>query len=306
VVPAYQGESLSVLQPAGEVGVMVRSIILAARVLLFLVLVSGSSLNATDVSSASNTTAPFELGFDFLVIVHGRVGDLDGLKFILDTGSSHTVIDENVAHRLRLPRRPGKITNFDRDIPIEWMEIGELRAGPIRAARANVIVAKLNDYSEFTQGVDGIIGLDLLSRGKKLSIDYERHVVSFEAADTQDGGPAASQSFVVPIAVQGVRMSLIVDTGLRYVMLYKDRLRKGLPNVRTEGESRAAVIGRLHATQVNLPGVKIVGPETVATVFLIDEPENGNLFGIDGYLGPLSLHATRIELDFAGHRLRWQ
>jgi len=50
---------------------------------------------------------------------------------------------------------------------------------------------------------------------------------------------------------------------------------------------------------VNLPGVKIVSPETVETVFLIDGPENGNPFGIDGHLGPLSLHAKRLELDFA-------
>jgi predicted aspartyl protease len=285
---------------------MDRSIILAAGLLLFFALVSGSLLNAADVSPVISTTAPFELGFDFLVIVHGRIGELEGLKFILDTGSSRTVIDENVARRLRLPRRPGKITNFNRDVPVKWTEVGELRAGPIRAARANVIVVKLKDYSEFTQGVDGIIGLDLLSRGKKLFIDYERQVVSFEAVGGQDGGPVPSPSFVVPITVQGVRMSFLVDTGLRYFMLYKDRLRKDLPNVRTVGESRAAVIGRLHATQVNLPGVKIVGPETVATVFLIDEPGNGNLFGIDGYLGPLSLHARRIELDFAGHRFRWQ
>jgi len=285
---------------------MVRSISLAAGVLLFIALVSGSSLNAADVPPVSRTTVPFELGFDFLVIVRGRVGELGGLKFILDTGSSHTVIDENVARRLRLPRRPGKITSFDRDIPVEWTEIGELWAGPIRATRAKVIVTKLKDYSEFAQGVDGIIGLDLLSRGRKLSIDYERQVVSFEAAGGQDGGLTPSRSFVVPIAVQGMRMSLLVDTGVRYVMLYKDRLRKGLPNVRTEGESRAAVIGHLQATQVNLPGVKIVGPETVATVFLINGPENGDPSGIDGYLGPLSLHARSIELDFAGHRLRWQ
>ena len=83
-------------------------------------------------------------------------------------------------------------------------------------------------------------------------------------------------------------MTLLVDTGLHDVLLYKDRLRKGLPNLRTEGESRVAVIGRLHATKVNLPGVKIVGPETVETVFLIDGPEHGNPSGIDGYLGPSS------------------
>lgn len=277
----------------------------AARVLLFLALVSGSLLNAADGSSSS-TTAPFELGFDFLVIVNGRIGDLDGLRFILDTGSSDTVIDESVAHRLRLPGRPGKITSFDREIPVRRTEIGELRAGPIQVARANVVVAKLKDYSEFAQGVDGIIGLDLLSRGKRLSIDYARQVVSFEPAGGHDGGPLPSRSFVVPIVVQGARMSLVVDTGLRHLLLYKDRLRKGLPNVRTEGESCAATLGRLQATKVKLPGVKIVGPETVATVFLIDEPENGDPSGIDGYLGPLSLHARVLELDFAGHKLRWQ
>jgi predicted aspartyl protease len=281
-------------------------ILRAVRVVLFFALVSGSLLNAADVSNVSSTTASFELGLDFLVIVNGRIGELDGLKFILDTGSSYTVIDENVAQRLRLPRRPGKVTNFDRAIPVEWTEIGALRAGPIQARRANVLVAKLRDYSEFAQGVDGIIGLDLLSRGEKLSIDYERQVVSFEAASGQDGGPAPFRSLVVPITIQGARMTLLVDTGLHDVLLYKDRLRKGLPNVRTEGESHVAVIGRLHATKVNLPGVKIAGPETVETVFLIDGPEHGNPSGIDGYLGPLSLHARRLELDFAGHRLRWQ
>ena len=243
---------------------------------------------------------------DATTIQFGLTGQLVSRLTTRRCSCSRTVIDENVARRLRLPRRPGKITNFNRDVPVKWTEIGELRAGPIRAARANVIVVKLKDYSEFTQGVDGIIGLDLLSRGKKLFIDYERQVVSFEAVGGQDGGPVPSPSFVVPITVQGVRMSFLVDTGLRYFMLYKDRLRKDLPNIRTVEESRAAVIGRLHATQVNLPGVKIVGPETVATVFLIEEPGNGNLFGIDGYLGPLSLHARRIELDFAGHRFRWQ
>ena len=285
---------------------MDRTIVLAAGILLFASLVSGSLLSATDVPPVTSTTAPFELGLGFLVIVDGRIGRLDGLKFILDTGSSYTVIDEKVAHRLRLSRWKGKVTNFDRAIPVKWAEIGDLRAGPIQTPRANVIVAKLTDYSDFAQGVDGIIGLDLLSRGKSLFIDYEKQLVSFQATGGQGGSLAPSRSLVVPIAVQGARMTLLVDTGLHDVLLYKDSLRRGLPNIRTEGESRVAAIGRLRATKVNLPGVKIVGPETVATVFLIDEPQSGAPSGIDGYLGPLSLHAKSIELDFSGHTMRWQ
>ena len=284
---------------------MDRTIVLAAGILLFASLVTGS-LSATDMLPVTSTTASFELGLGFLVIVDGQIGRLDGLKFILDTGSSYTVIDRKVAHRLRLSCWSGGVTNFDRSIPVKWTEIDDLRAGPIHSPRARVIVAKLTDYSQFAQGVDGIIGLDLLSRGKSLFIDYEKQVVSFQANGGQGGGPAPSRSLVVPIAVQGARMTLLVDTGLKEVLLYKDSLRKGLPNIRTEGESRVAAIGRLHATKVNLPGVKIVGPETVVPVFLIDEPQTGVPSGIDGYLGPLILNVKRLELDFSGHRMRWQ
>jgi tripartite-type tricarboxylate transporter receptor subunit TctC len=39
------------------------------------------------------------------------------------------------------------------------------------------MVAKLADYSEFAEHADGILGLDLLSKSKKFTIDYERDVV---------------------------------------------------------------------------------------------------------------------------------
>jgi predicted aspartyl protease len=292
---------------AAGVRVMHCSMLSAGRFFAFLALTFTSYAHPKDLdTSTPSPMLPFELRSDFLVVVTGQVGELAGLKFIVDTGSSYTVIDQKVADKLRLPRRPGKVTNFDRDIPVEWADVRELRAGPIRAPAANVMIIKLAKYSEFAENVDGIIGLDLLSRGKKLTIDYERRVLSFELAENGTGDRLPSRSLVVPIIIQGLRMRLLVDTGFRDVLLYRDRLRKGLPEIRTEGETRAAVIGRLPATQVNLPGVKIGGPEKLATVFLIDGPEQGDPLGVDGYLGPASLHAKRIEFDFAESKLRWQ
>ena len=101
-------------------------------------------------------------------------------------------------------------------------------------------------------------------------------------------------------------MRLQVDTGLRYVLLYKDSLNSALPHLRTEGEPRNAQLGRLPATQVNLPGVRIFGPGSVTPVLLIQGPGKTGLGGIDGYLGPASLHAKRLELDFANMMLRWR
>jgi hypothetical protein len=59
-------------------------------------------------------------------------------------------------------------------------EIPNLRVGPLQTGAHPVLVAKLSDYSEFAENVDGIIGLDLLGRSKKLFIDHEKPAVSWE------------------------------------------------------------------------------------------------------------------------------
>ncbi len=248
----------------------------------------------------------FDLVSNFEVVVHGQIGELGGLRFILDTGSSYSVIDRRVADKMRLHRHPGKVFNFDRNLAIEWADVPDVVIGPLRVAGISMMVARLADISEFADSADGIIGLDVLSRAKKIGIDYERRRISFELEEGGGSKPSAVKALVITVAIQGVPMRLLVDTGLRYMLLYKDRLSGALPNLRTEGEPRDAVIGRLQATRVNLPGVQVFRPETVTPVFLIEGPGRTVLGGIDGYLGPTSLHAKQLELDFAAMILRWQ
>jgi len=286
---------------------MRRAMLLAGRTALLLGLIFSSRICAQDVhASAARPTIPFELRSDFLIVVNGQVGNLEGLKFVLDTGASYTVIDRKVADKLRLQRHPGKITNFDREVPVEWADVPQLRVGPIRTGATRVMVAKLGEYSEFAENVDGIIGLDLLSRSKKLLIDYEKQTISWELGDDGAGGGSSPTYFSVAFVVQGFPMRLVLDTGLQGILLYKDKLRKGLPELRTEGEAIPTGLGRLQTTQVRLPGVRLLGPETVATVFLMDGPETGDPPGVDGYLGIVSLNAKRVEFDFAARLLRWQ
>jgi predicted aspartyl protease len=249
---------------------------------------------------------PFELVSNFLVVVKGQIGDLDGLKFIVDTGTTHSVIDRKVADRLRLQRHTEKVMNFDRDIPIEWSEIPDLRVGSLRSDAIRVMVLKLAEYSEFAKNVDGIIGLDLLSKSEKFTIDYERSTLSFQVADGGAGDRVSSAVFTIPLVVQGITMNLVVDTGHQDVLLYRDRVHKRLPKMRMQGELEEVAMGRIHATRVKLQGVRIGGPEKVITVFLIDGPDESVMPGVDGYLGPLFLHAKRIEFNFAAKVLCWQ
>jgi predicted aspartyl protease len=289
---------------------MGQRLVLAGIVGLLLVAGRISQANAQELRPRDTaSTLPFELVSDFVVVVHAQVGELQGLRFILDTGSSHTVIDRRVADTLGFRRHPGRVINFDRYIPVDWADLPQLRVGPLQATALHVMIADLADYSAFGRQADGIIGMDLLSRASKLAIDYEKRLVSIEIDPESKGDAAPPNGFVVPVAIQGVSMRLLVDTGFQGILLYKDRLHNGLPNLRTEGEPQKAVIGRMQATQVNLPGVQIFGRDAVTPVLLIDGPNadaGTDVGAVDGYLGPASLHAKRLELDFASKVLRWQ
>ena len=281
--------------------------LLGGPILVVLGLLSVPPLHAqAPGKSPATSTIPFQLRAGFLVVVNGQIGELEGLKFIVDTGASFTFIDRKVADRLKLPRRPGKTTNFDREVPVEWAVVPDLRVGPVRIGALRVMVAKLGEYSEFAQDVDGIIGLDVLGRSEKISIDYEMRTIAWEMAGELDSRRPSAAYFAIPFVVQGFPMHLILDTGFQGILLYKDRLRKGLPDLRTQGKPIEVDFGRLQTTQVKLPGVRLVGEETVATVFLTDGPAPGGLPGVDGYLGIASLKAKRVEFDFAARLLRWE
>jgi predicted aspartyl protease len=279
----------------------------AGSAVIVLGFISISCLYAQDLRKPTvNPTMPFELVSGFLVVVDGQIGNLDGLKFILDTGATHSLIDRKVADRLHLKRRSGEVISFDRSIPVEWAIIPELRVGPLRTETLRVMVVKLAEYSDLAEHADGIIGLDLLSQSKKFTIDYETRTVSLQLPEVGTTGRSSSPCFVIPLVVQGLQVNLVVDTGVQGIVLYKNRLRKGLPKMRIEGESANVVMGRLRGTRVRLPGVRIVDAEVVSTAILIDAPDDKTLPGVDGYLGPATLQAKRIEFDFDAKVLRWQ
>ena len=286
---------------------MHRWIRIAGGTILVLGLISTSPTRAQDVVGSSvRLTMPFELISGFLIVVDGQIGNQRVMRFILDTGATSSVIDAKVADRLRLPRSAGKVMTFDRRIPVQWMEISEFRVGPVVAKALRVMVIDLARYSRYGKDVDGVVGLDMLTRSEHLSIDYDRRILRFQVANGRPDERAPLRGFKIPIVVQGAALQLLVDTGLQGIVLYRDRVRKQLPTMRTEGEPKEVVESGLRATEVGLPGMRIGGSDQVRVVFLIDGPGQGDLPGVDGILGAASLHAKRIDFDFTHMVLRCQ
>lgn len=264
------------------------------------------SLQAQELELSRNARSiPFAIASDFLVVVEGRAGKAGGLKFIVDTGATHSVLDRKVAIWLQLQRHAGQVVSFDRSMTIEWAELPELQVGPLQAKNLRVMVVDLSQYSDLAKGIDGIIGLDLLSRADKFTIDYSKKTLYFELARNGSEPPVPS-CFVVPIVVQGLVVRLEVDTGVSDMILYGPRVRGRVVEIRIEGEPKVLTMGRIAGKKVMLPGVQLGGREKAIPTILIDEPAPRNVPGVDGYLGVAALHANRIEFDFAKMVLRWQ
>lgn len=254
----------------------------------------------------SDSAIPFDLVSNFEIVVQGQVGELTGLKFILDTGSSYSVIDRKLADKVGLRRQPGSVFNFDRSLPIEWADVSDLRIGSLRVAGIRMMVTRLAELSEFAEHADGILGMDVLGRTQAVCIDYEEKKIFFKLDEGRARASSGTKGFVVPLTIQGISMRFLVDTGSEYMLLYKDRLHSALPNLRTSGKPIDAAIGRLQVEEVYLPGVQIAHSPGLTPVLLIEGPESSGVAGVDGYLGTAALHARRLELDFVAQTLRWQ
>jgi predicted aspartyl protease len=256
------------------------------------------------IQSPGTPSMRFDLRNGFLIVVDGQIGPLEHLKFILDTGSSRTIVSSKVASRLSAPLQKGTIFNFDRQVATLSLQIPPLRLGPIVASDVRTMVGDLGQYSEFARDVDAIIGLDVLTRAAILRIDYDSKVVQFQQnGSTELLQPSIRGAITVQAVVQGQPVHLLLDTGLQGIVLYERLLRK--QHV-TMPEGVPASIGRLTGKRVVLSGFRIGPAESNARVFLINSQTDAVLPGVDGYLGPRALNAKWIELNFQAMTMHWQ
>ncbi len=252
-------------------------------------------------------TVPFQLGKGFLILVEGRIGPLQGLRFVLDTGATRTLVDKKIADRLSLRRRHGKVFNFDRYAEIELANIPELQLGPLLVRNVEVMVGDLKQFSELVDGVDAVIGLDLLRISRSLQIDYDARQVTFKpTGKSEPESPRTPQVFKVRLPVQGQTILLVMDTGRQGMLLYADRLRKHAPQLKFTNTVGQAHEGRLAGQKAMLSGVRLGDDDLQVPAFLLDGAPNSLPSNIDGYLGTSVLNARMVEVDFEANRLRWE
>jgi hypothetical protein len=255
-----------------------------------------------------NEEMPFELVSGYLMVVEGSIGPLHGLKFVLDTGATHTAVNGKVAEQLGLPLLTGKVFNIDKMVETGWTALPEVEFGPIRASHLPAMVTDLDYFRSLGSHVDAVIGLDLL-RQRNFSIDFARKKIRFGQLETgRHAIPMMSDdlSLKVEAEANGRLIHMILDSGAPGPMLYEERLENRAVDYSIEQEDYGFRIhGVLRLTRARLRRLQLGGSDVGRTVFLTHSPAKGVLDGVDGFLGLTALRARRINFDFENNTLSW-
>ncbi len=246
---------------------------------------------------------PFELHHRYLVVVRGTIGRLEGLRFLVDTGSNPTMVDRKIAKKLTLDVQRNHTIAFGQKSRTDSATVEGIRIGPVAAGKMRVSVGDLS----FLDGLHAVIGLDLLARSS-FRVDYEQRWLEFgPVAQPGPGVPldATPPFLTAPVSIAGVPYRFLVDTGSRRLVLFRRRVQNRLPPACLHG---TVILNDLSAP-VRLDRVLLRSVELGAAAvdrlegFVSDIPVEGYPPEIDGVLGLGTLDAKSVAFDFEGKRL---
>ena len=166
------------------------------------------------------------------VLIDGR----GPFTFLLDTGSSHTVLGEELAQRLALPAvaRARVLTSGGAQMGLV-VEVGRLSIGSSSVERVMPSVVSIAELRRIDKSVDGVIGQDFLS-AFNYTVDYRHKRLRFAP---EPGGEAER----LPLVRLGGRplVRLPGGKGRDPVLMVPDSGAEGLVLFEREGRTAVAV-----------------------------------------------------------------
>ncbi len=129
---------------------------------------------------------PIRVYWGYLVIVEGSIGDVHKLNFLVDTGAYPSVVDQKIAHDLKLAEQPERVNLWNKSVQARQVVLPSLSLGPVRVESIPVLAEDLS-FLQKALGfkVDAIVGLDVL-RKSSFTINYKAKEILFGAPGEPD------------------------------------------------------------------------------------------------------------------------
>lgn len=282
---------------------------------LFLSLVALFNASAKDRPGSirtANGVVRFDLYRGYLMVARGSVGSLKGLNFLIDTGTSTTLIDARIAGKLMLNGDPEEVNIifFKGGVQATHAHAPSIELGPIRKDHVPVLVQDLSMFEDaLPVRIDAVVGLDVLG-ASPFEVDYRHHRIYFgELPHLPISIPLSVEDglALVDAEVNHTPAHLIIDTGTPALLIFAARIPKAIAGLKVR-RSRNVVNGGDSADRrvVHLPHLQLGRTEFARQQALVmeDGDEGGRDF--DGLLSPaaLGIDAFAVDLDRGALELR--
>ena len=220
-------------------------------------------------------TIPVKVYRGFLVVAEGQFGGTsEHQNFIIDTGTSPSILNIGTAKRLDLALSSAKLSSIGRDSQILAAIVPEIRLGPLQATSVPVLVTDLSPVErDLNLPIAGILGMDVLGKNS-FRLDYGSQLIEF--GEIAPGGIPVSLSAhadlpIAEIKIGGKFLRVVVDTGSDHLVFF--------------GARSAAELSSNTANSV-LQGSGVAGRVPVHAVSPLDFEMNGARFHQDAYFVP--------------------
>ncbi len=149
------------------------------------------------------------------------VGKDGPFRFLVDTGTTTTVLDHSMARRIGVePVRAISALSATGMVEAEEAEVREVRVGTVSVAVAKVLIAEL-PHLRSRGRLDGILGMSFFA-GHSLMFDVRHGCVQIDAAPTP-GVSLSAHEVAGRVAVESDGLNLILDSGASFAVLTSPR-----------------------------------------------------------------------------------
>ena len=269
---------------------------------------SGEADHIEDQAKGNLTEIPFRLCNDNLIVVKGSIGRIKDVNFILDTGTSPTIIAEKIAAHLKLRGQTGVVLTLNGTTQGEILTVPHLQIGPLEADSAKVLVQDFRSLEQ-TLGISlgGIVGLDILST-TNFSIDYQRKKVVFGGvASLEKAVPLATRSpyLLVKAEVEGQQLRLLLDSGTPGLLLYRNRIDTKPDKLRVDPSRLVFTAGGMNQVHWLHADVKLGEHHLSAVDVAIADVDSDPGNDFDGLLGFVKMGFRKVTFDFQNGLFGW-
>lgn len=252
---------------------------------------------------------PVRLYAGYLVIAEGAIGKVHKLNFLVDTGAFPSVVDQKLAHDLKLAELSKKVNLWNKSVQVQQVVLPSLSLGPVRVESIPVLAEDLS-FLQKALGfkVHAIVGMDVL-RKSSFMINYKAKEILFGVPESLTySAPCETDTPVVTVRMgfQDRRLRMVVDSGGPDLTLFRSRVSEliGLQTLGTETVADAG--GTFQRTKIRIPELHI-GKQTIGaqTAFLVDDrKDEGDDF--DGVLGVRGFQFEKMAFDFENRKFTWE